>query len=140
MRVRPSYPSASASATSRPGADFRIDPAGRILPDRARSSARPNFPSIHRASVRSGGKWIVVLAVLGFIGYVIYGTVSRTGVSCEVCMEFDGRMVCRRGAGETEAEARTAAQESTCGGNAMGMTESTECRNRTPERVQCTTG
>ena len=88
----------------------------------------------------SSGKWIVILAVVGFIGYVIYGTVSRTQVSCEVCLEFNGELVCRKGAGATEAEARTAAQESTCGGNASGMTESTICRNRTPERAQCTTG
>ena len=87
--------------------------------------------------MKSGSKWIVILGVLLFIGYVLYGTMARAEVSCEVCLEFDGQLVCRRGAGPTEAEARTAAQESACGGNARGMSESIACRNRAPERVQC---
>ena len=65
---------------------------------------------------------------------------TRTSVSCEVCLEFNGQMVCRKGAGTTQEEARTAAQESACGGNAMGMSESIVCRNREPDRLQCTTG
>lgn len=79
----------------------------------------------------------MILGVLLFFGYVIYGTVSRAQVSCEVCLSFNGRVVCRKGAGTTEAEARTAAQESTCGGNAHGMSENIICRNMTPVRVQC---
>lgn len=86
------------------------------------------------------GKWIVILGMLLFMGYVVYGTISRAEVSCEVCLRFQGEMVCRQGAGATAAEARAAAQESACGGNVQGMTEVTECRNRAPERLQCSTG
>ena len=82
-------------------------------------------------------KWLLILGVLLFVGYVIYGTASRAQVACEVCLEFDGQMVCRRGAGTTTAEAQTAAQESACGGNARGMSESIACRNRTPDRLTC---
>ena len=89
--------------------------------------------------MKSGTRWVVILGVLLFVGYVVYGTVSRTGVSCEVCLEFDGEMVCRKGAGPTEAEAMQAAQESSCGGNAQGMSESIACRNRAPDRAQCVT-
>jgi hypothetical protein len=88
----------------------------------------------------NSGKWIVILGVLLFIGYVVYGTISRAEVSCEACLRFEGELVCRQGAGATAAEARAAAQESACGGNARGMSEVTECRNRPPERVQCSTG
>lgn len=86
------------------------------------------------------GKWIVILGMLLFMGYVVYGTISRAQVSCEVCLRFEGELVCRQGAGVTAAEARAAAQESVCGGNARGMTEVTQCRNRTPDRIQCATG
>lgn len=85
-------------------------------------------------------KWMIVLAVIGFAAYVVYGTVSRTQVSCEVCLRFDEETVCRRGAGATEAEALAAAQESACGGQARGMSEIIACRNQEPASTQCTTG
>ncbi|HEX2187334.1 MAG TPA: hypothetical protein VHG51_00490 [Longimicrobiaceae bacterium] len=84
------------------------------------------------------GRWIVTLGALLFVGFLAWGSMSRAKVSCEVCLEFDGETVCRKGAGATEAEALRAAQESTCGGNARGMSESMACRNRTPGRAQCT--
>lgn len=91
-------------------------------------------------NVKSGAKWAVILGMVLFMGYVVVGTMTRGQVTCEVCLEFDGEMVCRRGAGPTQAEAQLAAQESACGGNASGITESTMCRNRTPDRLQCSTG
>lgn len=90
--------------------------------------------------MRSGTRWLVILGVVLFVGYVFYGSVTRAQVSCEACLRFDGELVCRRGAGPTEAEARMAAQESACGGNAHGMSEIIACRNQEPERVQCSTG
>ena len=86
-----------------------------------------------------GAKLLIGLAVLVFAGYVIYGSMARATVRCEVCLEFDQELVCRKGAGETEAEALRAAQESTCGGNARGMSEVTACRSRPPERAYCST-
>lgn len=85
------------------------------------------------------GRWIVALGVLLFFGFLAWGSLSRAKVSCEVCLEFGGEMVCRKGAGADEEEALRTAQESTCGGNARGMSESIACRNRTPDRAQCTT-
>src|SRR3712207_8007217 len=66
-----------------------------------------------------------------------YTTLFRsTEVSCEVCLEFDGEQVCRRGAGENEEVARRAAQESTCGGRGFGMSEIVACHNRVPDRSE----
>jgi hypothetical protein len=84
-------------------------------------------------------RWVVIVGLLLFAGYVVYGTVTRTGVTCEVCLAFDDETVCRRGAGATEAEARQAAQESACGGKAHGMSEIIACRNQEPVRSQCST-
>lgn len=89
--------------------------------------------------MKSGTRLLVILGVLLFVGYVMYGSVSRAEVSCEACLRFEGDLVCRRGAGPTEAEARAAAIESACGGNARGMSDVIACRNREPERIQCST-
>lgn len=88
--------------------------------------------------MKLGARFFIAIGILLFVGYVVYGSAARTAVSCEVCLEFEGELVCRRGAGETEAVAMQAAQESTCGGNASGMSEFIACRNRVPERAQCT--
>ena len=85
-------------------------------------------------------KWVVIAGVLLFIGFVVYGSIAPVQSQCEVCLEFDGELVCRMGAGPTEEEAARAAQESACGGNAMGMDASIACRNQEPVSQQCTTG
>jgi hypothetical protein len=85
-------------------------------------------------------KIVVLLGILAFVVGVVFMTTSSAQSQCEVCMEFDGEMVCRKGAGATEEEARRAAQESACGGNAMGMSELIICRGRQPDRVQCSVG
>lgn len=90
--------------------------------------------------MKPGAKWLVILGVLLFMGYVVYGTMTRTQVTCEVCLQFEGELVCRRGAGPTQPEAALAAQESACGGNTNGMSEAIACRNRAPDRRQCWTG
>ncbi|HEX8390988.1 MAG TPA: hypothetical protein VF665_01420 [Longimicrobium sp.] len=83
-------------------------------------------------------KWITTLLMLGFVGFMIHSSIPRSPNSCEVCLRFGDRKVCRKGAGETEADAMKAAQESACGGNAHGMSESIACRNATPVSVNCT--
>jgi hypothetical protein len=85
-------------------------------------------------------KWIVILGVVLFFGYIVYSTIAPVTTQCEVCLDFDGQLVCRSGAGATEEEATRAAQESACGGNVSGMSESIACRAAMPASVQCSTG
>lgn len=82
-------------------------------------------------------KLVVILGVLLFAGVVVYSTIAPVQTVCEVCLEFNGELVCREGAGANEEEARRAAQESACGGNVSGMSEIIACRAATPVRVQC---
>jgi hypothetical protein len=82
-------------------------------------------------------KALIALLVLLFAGLVIWISIPSSPYICEVCLEFDGELVCRRGAGNTAAEAAQAAQESTCGGNVSGMTELINCRNATPVQSRC---
>lgn len=84
-------------------------------------------------------KWIGILGVLLFFGVIVFATVAPVQSQCEVCLEFNGELVCRQGAGASEEEAAQAAQESVCGGNAMGMSASIACRNAVPQSVQCST-
>lgn len=92
-------------------------------------------PPVNRPVASS--RWAIVLGVLAFIGLVVYLSIPQDPVRCEVCLEFDGNLVCRKGVGATEEEARRAAQESACGGNAQGMSELIACRNRVPDRLAC---
>ncbi len=84
-------------------------------------------------------KWVVILAMVLFFGFVVYSAIAPVAVECEVCLDFDGRLVCRSGAGATEEDATRAAQESACGGNVSGMSESIACRAAQPVSVQCST-
>ena len=82
-------------------------------------------------------QWGIGIAVVAFLGYVMYSSVAPATVSCEVCLVFDGEEVCRMGAGPTPEDAANAAQESACGGNATGMIATERCRSRPPDRLTC---
>lgn len=84
-------------------------------------------------------KWLLVVGVVVFFGWVVWGSVARVGAECSLCIQFNGRNICRSGAGATVEEARRAATESACGGNAQGMSENIACTNTPPTRVQCST-
>lgn len=79
----------------------------------------------------------IVFAFALFMGVVVWSTVQGAGIECEVCLEFDGREVCRLGQGPTREEALRAAQESACGGNVSGMADLIACRARQPTRTRC---
>lgn len=79
----------------------------------------------------------ILLAMIGFMGAVVWSTVQAGEVECEVCMVFDGEEVCRSGRGPGEAEALAEAQASVCGGNVSGMAELIACRGRPPDRQSC---
>jgi hypothetical protein len=79
----------------------------------------------------------IVLAMLAFMGLVVWSTMSEVETECEVCLLFGSEEVCRLGRGPNEIEALRAAQESACGGNTSGMAEIIRCRGETPARASC---
>jgi hypothetical protein len=89
--------------------------------------------------MKAGTIIAIAAAMLLFFGLVVYSTMSAAEHECEVCLVFDGREVCRAGAGATVEEAQRAAQESVCGGNVSGMAEAITCRGERPSRLRCTT-
>ena len=80
---------------------------------------------------------IVAVAVIAFMGAVVWSTLQGSEVECEVCLVFEGEETCRLGRGASEVEALAAAHQSACGGNTSGMAESIACMNRLPERSTC---
>jgi len=83
---------------------------------------------------------IILLAVALFMGGVVWSTLQRSQIECEVCLQFPHGEVCRLGRGTDQEEALRAAQESACGGNVSGMAELIACRSQPPVRTQCTGG
>lgn len=88
--------------------------------------------------MKGRGKWILILAVLLFAGFVVWGSVARVEAQCEVCVEFNGQTKCTKASGETAEAAQRAAQISACGPISSGMSESIACQNTPPKMVQCT--
>jgi hypothetical protein len=81
-----------------------------------------------------------VFGLLGFgllVGYVIYSSMTLAEVSCEVCVEFQGRRECRSAAASDAVAAERAAADLACVFLAAGMTDSIACGNTPPASVKC---
>jgi hypothetical protein len=89
-------------------------------------------------AIKRSTKALVIAGVLGLVGFVIYGSMARVERVCELCIEFEGRTECRRGAGATDEEAKDAAITAACGVMASGMDQAIRCRNTPPKTVSCT--
>lgn len=82
-------------------------------------------------------KALVISGMVALVGFVIYASMARVERVCEVCVEFNGRTECRRGAGATDQEAIDAAQTAACGVMAFGMDQSIRCRNTPAKSTSC---
>jgi hypothetical protein len=78
--------------------------------------------------------WITVGVLVGLMAVVVYSSFQIGGVRCEVCIQFQGREVCRAVDGTTEVEALSAATTNACALLASGVTNTLACE-RTPPRV-----
>ncbi len=83
-------------------------------------------------------KLILGLALLGFVGYVVYSTLHLAQVTCELCMRYNGLRDCATASGTTELEARNTAVTVACANISSGVTDSIACSNTPPESVNCT--
>jgi hypothetical protein len=68
---------------------------------------------------------------------LIYTTLRDTEVSCEVCIEFEGRSACNTAAGPDVALARMQATSGACASLSSGVTNSIRCNSTPPASVQC---
>jgi len=89
-------------------------------------------------AVNRSTKVLLIAGIIGLVAWVIIGSMARVERACELCIEFNGRAECRRGAGATDQEAISAARMAACGVMAFGMDQSIACQNVRPRSVQCT--
>lgn len=89
-----------------------------------------SFPPIPR-------KALVVLAVLAFVVFLLWTTLSAQKVECQVCVNFGNERNCATATASDETEAARSAQTTACGVLARGMTASIACANTPPSVRQC---
>lgn len=80
--------------------------------------------------------FLALLAVVVFIGLLIYLTLGQKQFRAEVCVEFQGRKNCRTAAAATREQAIRAATDNACATIASGMTDSMSCSSRPPVSVK----
>lgn len=80
---------------------------------------------------------LVTLAILAFVAFLAWSTLSAQKVECEVCVEFANGRNCATATAATEPEAAQSAQTTACGPLARGMTASIACGKTPPLRRQC---
>ena len=81
-----------------------------------------------------------ILVVAGFallVGYLAYLSMSAGQVSCEVCIEFNGRTECRKAIGKDKEEAQRSATSTACGLVAGGVSDGIACENTPPKKLSC---
>lgn len=77
-----------------------------------------------------------VIAIVLFIGLLVYLSLGQKQVRAEVCVEFQGRTNCRTAAGPTQEQAVRTATDNACATISSGMTESMTCGRMPPTSVR----
>ena len=85
-------------------------------------------------------KQAFILGALGIgllLGYIVYSSMTLTRVSCDVCIEFQGRTDCRTAGGANAQEAQRSATDLACTFLSSGMTDGINCSNTPPKTLAC---
>ena len=80
---------------------------------------------------------LVAVAVLAFVGLLLYGTLGAQQVECRVTVAYDGKENAATASASTEEEAEHQARITACGPIAPGMDPSIQCTNRPPVKREC---
>lgn len=88
-----------------------------------------------RSVVKAG--IIGTLLAAGTLALVIVAMLRSLEHHCEVCIEFEGRSVCREAKGSSPEEAMRTAQDNACAFVASGMTQIVQCTGKAPTRAAC---
>src|ERR1044071_9438183 len=74
-------------------------------------------------------RFLTVLAILAFVAFLAWTTVSAQKVECEVCVAFGTGQNCAKATASGETEAAQSAQTTACGPLARGVDASIACGN-----------
>lgn len=84
-------------------------------------------------------KKLPVVAGIGFIvfflAFMAWSTFGNASFRCELCMTYNGRTVCRNGAGASQESAERVARDGACTDLTHGMTELVQCQGSEPSRL-----
>lgn len=81
---------------------------------------------------------LVTLAALGLTVLAVVQAMRQAfRHTCEVCITFNGQTQCRAAQGATEEAATRTATENACAFVSSGMTQSIQCANTVPDRIDC---
>lgn len=78
-----------------------------------------------------------VLAGVGFVAVLVYGTLGSQHVACSVTVAFEGREQSATASAENAEEAERQAVIAACGPIAAGMDASIRCGNTPPVQKDC---
>ncbi len=82
-------------------------------------------------------KIVIVILVLGVMGYIVTSSIATSKLSCEVCIDFKGRKACRTARGPTREAAIQTALNNACAQVVSGRTENILCGGSAPATVAC---
>jgi len=83
--------------------------------------------------------WVLGVALVLFMAFVVYSSFYVAGFRCSVCIAFGGRSECRTVEGPTEREALMGATTNACALLASGVTDTIACERTAPTSANCTT-
>lgn len=79
----------------------------------------------------------VLLAVAGFLGFIVFSAFGSRKVTCEVCVDLHGRSQCRSATGNEREETIRVATDNACAFVASGRLEMIQCNALPPTRAEC---
>lgn len=74
---------------------------------------------------------------IAFVVAMIFATLRETAVSCEVCLDFEGRSACRRSSAADRDQALYMAQSTACAVLSGGVTQGLQCQRTPPRSASC---
>jgi len=80
---------------------------------------------------------VVVVFVLAVVVYIVTSSMGIAKVSCEVCVDFKGRLACRTARGPTRDDAIVTARDNACAQIVSGRTDNILCGGSQPASVRC---
>jgi hypothetical protein len=87
----------------------------------------------------SRARLMTALAIVAFIGFLLYATLEVQRVECTVTVDFQGERRTATASGASQQSAAEQAQTAACGPLVQGMDESIACGRRPPTAVKCRT-
>ncbi len=73
----------------------------------------------------------------GFLAYLVYSSLGLASVTCEVCIQFNGRVDCRIASGTSADEATDTGRNNACALLTNGRDELIACTQTQPQSTMC---